>query len=110
MLLYVGPGQPEASDSTHHFFGRLSPRFSTSISLVSTGAEGEQADARVLHGGWGYSSFQGSFSMGAEAKAAVIAATTGTSLLSQCSASLSWVLSLHMKGNIRDLGLLGRKD
>lgn len=53
---------------------------------------------------------QGSFSVGAEAKASVIAATMGTSLLSQCSASLSWVLSLHMEGNIRDLGLLARKD
>lgn len=58
----------------------------------------------------GETSFQGSFSVGAEAKAAVLAATTGTSLLSQCSASLSWVLSLHMEGNIRDLGVSARKD
>lgn len=34
----------------------------------------------------------------------------GASLLSQCSASLSWVLSLHVEGNIRDLGVSARKD
>lgn len=52
--------------------------------------------------------------MGAEAEAAVTAATTGTSLgtgvllllssVSACSASLSWVLTLSTEGKVRDLG------
>lgn len=52
--------------------------------------------------------------MGAEAEAAVTAATTGTSLgtgvwlllssVSECSASLSWVLTLSTKGKVRALG------
>lgn len=54
------------------------------------------------------------FLTGAEAEAAVTAATTGTFLgsrvllllfsVSECSASLSWVLTVSTKGKIRDLG------
>lgn len=52
--------------------------------------------------------------MGAEAEAAVTAATMGTFLgtgvllllfsVSECSASLSWALTLSIKGKIRELG------
>lgn len=90
--------------------------FPASASSVNTGAEGERTDVRVLREGRGHSSTPGLLLclMGAEAEAAVTAATTGASLgpgvwlllfsVSERSASLSWVLTLSAKGKVRGLG------
>lgn len=90
MLRYVGPSQPAASDSTHHFFRAFLLCFQPVFLQFALKQRGESARESCMKAGETLRSRASLFLMGAEAKAAATAATTvrGTRLLLlPCSAS-----------------------